>query len=106
MLIVNQGNPNRELKKMFRLNAEERIERYQIQGKYKDRAAERRDLHGPEKFVDDSRQDYIPALPEQSLTEHNPGFKMLQGMGWQVGKGLGRSEHGIVDPVEVSFFNS
>ncbi|KAJ1857089.1 hypothetical protein LPJ73_002095 [Coemansia sp. RSA 2703] len=37
----------------------------------------------------------------QPIEESNPGFSMLQKMGWTPGSGLGSDKSGIVDPVEV-----
>jgi len=44
-------------------------------------------------FVDES--DYA----EQKLTQNNLGFKMLQRMGWNEGKGLGSDGQGITAPI-------
>ncbi|GAB5359079.1 hypothetical protein AAMO2058_000513500 [Amorphochlora amoebiformis] len=39
---------------------------------------------------------------EKKLTSSNKGMQMLKKMGWNEGKGLGKSEHGIVNPVKAT----
>lgn len=39
---------------------------------------------------------------KDGLTSDNIGNKMLQAMGWQEGKGLGRHQQGITTPISVS----
>uniref|UniRef100_A0A183A8R9 G-patch domain-containing protein n=1 Tax=Echinostoma caproni TaxID=27848 RepID=A0A183A8R9_9TREM len=47
-----------------------------------------------------------PATVTQSVTEplaeDNRGAKLLSKMGWNPGQGLGKSNHGIVEPISVS----
>lgn len=38
---------------------------------------------------------------KQAIKEDNVGYKLLQRMGYEPGKGLGRTGEGIVDPIEV-----
>jgi len=79
--------------------------------KYRDRAAERREKYGiPEppapkkKFK--KHQPVATVNYEQptkdGLTSDNIGNKMLQAMGWQEGKGLGRHQQGITTPIAAS----
>lgn len=39
---------------------------------------------------------------KDGITSDNIGNKMLQAMGWQEGKGLGRHQQGITTPISVS----
>uniref|UniRef100_A0A3Q3IB94 RNA binding motif protein 5 n=1 Tax=Monopterus albus TaxID=43700 RepID=A0A3Q3IB94_MONAL len=76
----------------------EELERKETEMKYRDRAAER-------------REKYVPCLKywnvnyeqptKDGLSSDNIGNKMLQAMGWQEGKGLGRNQQGITAPIEA-----
>uniref|UniRef100_A0A8C8GAP1 RNA binding motif protein 5 n=1 Tax=Oncorhynchus tshawytscha TaxID=74940 RepID=A0A8C8GAP1_ONCTS len=65
--------------------------------KYRDRAAERRDKYGPPAPTVNYEQP-----TKDGLTSDNIGNKMLQAMGWQEGKGLGRNQQGITAPISAS----
>jgi hypothetical protein len=39
------------------------------------------------------------------LSEDNAGRKMLMKMGWMQGKGLGKNEDGIIEPVVIQISN-
>jgi len=66
---------------------------------YRDRALERRVLHGPEENgimkricpVDEISQDFDIPEPEENLGESNVGNQMLQKLGWKAGSNLGRN---------------
>ena len=69
---------------------------------YTDRAEQRRLMHGPENpgpvslTTNNSEEAVAPIAtavdPKETLNETNIGNKMLQKLGWQQGKGLGRRE--------------
>ena len=61
-----------------------------------DRAKERREKYGSEL---PSSQKVELASASRELSENNIGRKMLAKMGWKEGKGLGKLENGIVEPV-------
>ena len=67
--------------------------------KYIDRAKIRRDKFG----VDDSHIEVkaIPASADLPISSENKGLKLLKSMVWKEGKGLGRHEDGIVEPVRT-----
>ena len=69
--------------------------------KYIDKAKLRRETSG----VDTS---HVPmeesASVRSAIKDTNIGFKLLKGMGWTEGKGLGRLENGIIEPVYLNFF--
>lgn len=88
----------------------EELERKETEMKYRDRAAERREKYGiPEPPVPKKKKFVEPPKPvnyeqptKDGLNSDNIGNKMLQAMGWQEGKGLGRNQQGITAPIEAS----
>lgn len=86
-------------------------------GQYRDRALERRTaLHQPDRpppqikrqkfnLVTEASKPVISA-PEKEIEETNIGSKLLAGMGWTNGSGLGSSTPGRVDPVQAKAFAS
>jgi len=76
---------------------------------YRDRAKERRQKHG----LDPGLRDTFPSgakdeteLKDEAeqkqrvpLDESNVGNRLLKSMGWSEGRGLGRNEQGIVNPI-------
>lgn len=83
-------------------------------GRYRDRAKERRQKYG----LDDEgprpnrlKEKYLAAMEEAEFTQAEPkkldssniGSKMLQKMGWKEGLGLGKSNQGRTEIIEVRF---
>jgi len=64
--------------------------------RYKDRAEERRIIHG----IDPINAKTETASEDQAIGNKNKGFKMLEKMGWD-GGGLGRDKTGIQEPIQV-----
>ncbi|XP_070697611.1 RNA-binding protein 5-like [Pempheris klunzingeri] len=89
----------------------EEQERNETEMKYRDRAAERREKYGvADPPAPKKKKFYQPPTPtlnyeqptKDGLTSDNIGNKMLQAMGWQEGKGLGRHQQGITTPISAS----
>lgn len=88
----------------------EELERKECELKYRDRAAERREKYGIPEPPAPKKKFYKPPTPavnyeqptKDGLTSDNIGNKMLQAMGWQQGKGLGRHQQGITTPIAAS----
>ncbi len=64
---------------------------------YTDRAGDRRKTKGS----DNPYEKTQAASTEESISKDNKGFKLLQKMGWQDGKGLGKDSKGRTEPVKV-----
>ncbi|XP_057701494.1 RNA-binding protein 5-like isoform X1 [Corythoichthys intestinalis] len=88
----------------------EDLERKETELKYRDRAAERREKYGipepPKKHLRTTKRPaptiHYDQPTKDGLTSDNIGNKMLQAMGWQEGKGLGRHQQGITVPISAS----
>lgn len=103
---------NLEIQQRSRLSEAEleELERKEAELKYRDRAAERREKYGVPEPPAPKRKFFKPPAATVSyeqptkdgITSDNIGNKMLQAMGWQEGKGLGRHQQGITTPISAS----
>jgi len=86
---MHKSNLNRHLERKKHLTPESQF--------YRDRALERRILHGPEshKIANNNSEIEEPKhtleiKPEDQIGDNNIGNKMLERLGWKSGEGLGR----------------
>lgn len=81
---------------------------------YRDRALERREtFNQPDYPVPPAKRQKtllppppapVVSAPEKAIEEDNIGSKLLAGMGWTAGSGLGNSTPGRVDPIQAKAF--
>lgn len=72
---------------------------YKISGAKSDRAKIRRETVGVDTSHITDKAVPVAASVQTSIKKDNIGFKLLKNMGWQEGKGLGKQEDGVVEPV-------
>jgi hypothetical protein len=113
-----QNNLNDEAKLALAIEAVSKIAGQSTDGSnslYRDRALERRQaLNQPDhpapmpKKQKLKHTELLPkppaADPEKPIEESNIGSKLLAGMGWSAGAGLGSSAGGRVDPIQAKAF--
>lgn len=68
---------------------------------YRDRAAERREVHADDPDVPDCVHASQPVSVEAPLTASHKGFQMLAKLGWKEGHGLGKTSSGSIAPVPM-----
>lgn len=67
---------------------------------YKNRAKERRNEFGLDlTHLHSAQANVRGATVDNQIGQENVGRKMLAKMGWKEGKGLGKKEEGIIEPV-------
>ncbi|XP_043830237.1 RNA-binding protein 10-like [Dromiciops gliroides] len=91
-------------------NELEALEKNDMEMKYRDRAAERREKYGIPEPPDPKKRKFgtmtatsmgLEQSAQEGLSSNNIGNRMLQAMGWKEGSGLGRKKQGIITPIEA-----
>ncbi|XP_043936658.1 RNA-binding protein 10-like isoform X2 [Protopterus annectens] len=101
---------NLEIQKRSKMSEKEleALERDEVELKYRDRAAERREKYGIPDPPEPKKRKTLAATVDfeqptkDGLGTDNLGSRMLQAMGWKAGSGLGRKQQGITSPIEAS----
>ncbi|XP_044538871.1 RNA-binding protein 10-like [Gracilinanus agilis] len=91
-------------------NELEALEKNDMEMKYRDRAAERREKYGIPEPPEPKKRKFgtmasttvgLEQSTQHGLSSNNIGSRMLQAMGWKEGSGLGRKKQGIITPIEA-----
>jgi len=112
---LHLGNLEKEKARILSSLSDEQSERYdemRRRGSYRDRAADRRKMHGGSKRKAKKEvwkaANPRPEVPvrvvqptKQGIGSSNLGFKMLKSMGWSESSGLGKESQGITAPIEA-----
>ncbi|XP_072484007.1 RNA-binding protein 10-like isoform X1 [Notamacropus eugenii] len=91
-------------------NELEALEKTDMEMKYRDRAAERREKYGIPEPPESKKKKFgtmattssgLERSTQDGLSSNSIGSRMLQAMGWKEGTGLGRKKQGIITPIEA-----
>eukprot|EP00547_Thalassionema_nitzschioides_P002468 CAMPEP_0194203860 /NCGR_PEP_ID=MMETSP0156-20130528/3519_1 /TAXON_ID=33649 /ORGANISM="Thalassionema nitzschioides, Strain L26-B" /LENGTH=291 /DNA_ID=CAMNT_0038929705 /DNA_START=643 /DNA_END=1519 /DNA_ORIENTATION=- len=101
---IEKLDRHEELSSLHKLNLSKYSQRKNItedraEAHYRDRALERRVLHGPDEMgltkikrpAEKLVHDYALSAPQENLGESNLGNQMLQKLGWKEGSNIGRN---------------
>ncbi|XP_072039053.1 uncharacterized protein [Amphiura filiformis] len=95
----------RKLKKKYNLARDNYVQQQDpssSNSSYVDRAGARRKTVGSDNPY---QPDDAPASVDRAISDTNVGRKMLEKMGWKEGKGLGKGDSGIKEPIQVLVHN-